>query len=58
MEVNSRSSPVLLFVDVILVEKELGEENLVPISAPNSPCLEQFNVVGWKIVRFLWLDER
>lgn len=46
MEVNSRSSPVLLFVDIILVEKELGEENLVPISSPNSPCLEQFNVVG------------
>ena len=58
VEIDSRSSPILLFIDIILVKKKFGKENLVPHSSPSSSCLEQFNVIGWKIVRFLWLDER
>ena len=54
----SRSIPIVFFVDDILVEKEGGKESLKLLSTRNSPCLEQFNIIGYSVVWFPLLVER
>ena len=50
MEVYSRSISIVFFVDDILAEKELGKESIMLLSSRKSPCLEQFDVIGWSVV--------
>ena len=50
VEVYSRSTPIVFFVDDILAEKELGKESIMLLSSRKSLCLEQFDVIGWSVV--------
>ena len=53
IRVDSKSSPILFFIDIISTEYELGKESLVSLSSSNSLCRDHFDVVGWNLACFL-----
>lgn len=48
---------IIIFCRRCFMGERVGKEKFMILFSSNSPCLKQFNVIGWRVVRFPWLDE-